>query len=518
MTHPIKRALISVSDKTGIVEFAQELNTLGIELVSTGGTKRALESAGLPVRSIQDITGYPEMMDGRVKTLHPRVHGALLARRDNPEDVRTLNEHAMAPIDLVVVNLYPFQQTVAKPGVTREDALENIDIGGPTMLRAAAKNHKFVAVVVRPEDYSVVTGEIRDNGGVTDNTRRRLALSAFEHTSTYDTAIAAWLTSQEETEGLPNTLCIQATKVDDLRYGENPHQRAAFYRTSISTDGLPDATVHQGKSLSYNNIIDLTAAYELCRELGDEPAAVVVKHTNPCGAATNSTSLVEAYRSALACDPISAFGGIVALNESPGADLAHLLTETFLEIIIAPEFSTESLEILSKKKNLRVVSMPLRPESFGPTDLEVRRIDGGLVVQDKDRSMVDLTQCDVVTERKPTADELKSLQFAWRVCKHVKSNAIVFARNQATAGIGAGQMSRIDSVKLCRLKAQEPLTETVMASDAFFPFRDGVDAAFESGATAIVQPGGSRRDEEVIAAANEHGMAMILTRMRHFKH
>ena len=518
MKHELKRALISVSDKAGIVDFARGLSALSVELVSTKNTKRTLEDAGLSVRSVQDITGYPEMMEGRVKTLHPRIHGGLLARRDNPEDVRALDEHAMAPIDLVVVNLYPFQQTVAKPGVTRQDALENIDIGGPTMLRAAAKNHNYVAVVVHPEDYDVVLSEMRDGGGVTAETRQRLALAAFDHTATYDTAISNWLHHQEEPDTLPSTLCLHATKMHDLRYGENPHQRAALYRTHVSTQGLPDATVHQGKALSYNNLIDLMAAYELCRELGDNPAAVVVKHTNPCNAATSKDGLLAAYKDALACDPISAFGGIVALNQSPEPELVGLLTETFLEIVVAPEFSPEALESFSRKKNLRVVSMPLQPGSFGPTDFEIRRVDGGIVVQDRDTNMVDLTACDIVTERPPTPDEMRSLQFAWRVAKHVKSNAIIFTRGTATAAVGAGQMSRIDSVKLCELKAQEPLPGTVMASDAFFPFRDGIDAAFKAGATAVVQPGGSRRDEEVIAAANEHGMAMVLTRTRHFKH
>jgi phosphoribosylaminoimidazolecarboxamide formyltransferase/IMP cyclohydrolase len=518
MTQPVQRALLSVSDKVGIVDFARGLSNLGIELISTGGTAKALREAGLNVRDVQDVTGYPEMMEGRVKTLHPRIHGGLLARRDNPEDMRALDEHAIATIDLLVVNLYPFAQTVANPDVTRNQAIEKIDIGGPTMLRAGAKNNDYVGVVVSPDDYNSVLAEIRETGGLSDATRQDLTVKVFEHTANYDAVISDWLRRQSGTDTLPETLSLQANKVQDLRYGENPHQRAALYRLGPANDGLPDAKIHQGKALSYNNLVDLNAAYDHCRDLTGGAAAVVVKHTNPCGAAVHSNDLSAAYRMARACDPISAFGGIVALNQTVEAELAELLIETFLEVIIAPAYSEDALQVLSKKKNLRVVALPLKPTAMLALPLNIRRVDGGFVAQDVDHHTVDITQCKVVTKRAPTADEFRALQFAWQVTKHVKSNAIVFTRGTVTAGIGAGQMSRVDAVKLAQMKAVEPLTGTVMGSDAFFPFRDGIDAAHEAGAIAIAQPGGSRRDEEVIAAADEHDMAMVFTGIRHFRH
>lgn len=524
MSHVVKRALLSVSDKRGIVELASRLAQLGVELVSTGGTRRTIAEAGIAVRSVADVTGYPEMMEGRVKTLHPRIHGAILARRGHPVDDQALSEHAIGPIDLLIVNLYPFRETVAKPDVTREEALDNIDIGGPTMLRAAAKNHPHVAVVVDPADYDLVIEEVSGGGGVTEATRRRLALAAFQHTASYDRAISEWLASQEpgrdtasELE-LPAELVVRAEKVSDLRYGENPHQAAALYR--LGGGGIADATIHQGKALSYNNLLDLAAAYDICRDLtaggADAPAAVVVKHTNPCGAALHEKGLAAAYRSARACDPISAFGGIVALNGTVGEELAGLLTETFLEVVVAPGYTDDALARLRKKKNLRVLSLPITPAASLPW--AIRRVDGGLLVQAVDTRRVALANCEVATERAPTAEELASLQFGWNLVKHVKSNAILFARGTTTAAVGAGQMSRVDSVQLARMKATEPLDGTILASDAFFPFRDGVDAAHDAGATAIVQPGGSRRDQEVIDACNEHGMAMVFTRTRHFRH
>ena len=521
MTHQVKRALISVSNKAGVAELGQGLEALGIEMISTGGTRRALTEAGVTVRGVADATGHPEMMDGRVKTLHPRIHGAILARRDHDGDMSELAKHAIDEIDLVVVNLYPFQKTVAREGVTLAEAVEQIDIGGPTMIRAAAKNHAHVAVVVAPEDYAVVLAELREHGGLTAATRQRLALAAFSHTAAYDAAITRYFQSVSsdapavpETVILPETITITAHKATDLRYGENPHQAAALYR--LGDGGLPDATIHQGKGLSYNNLLDLQAAYDICRDLTGGPASVVIKHTNPCGAAVHADGLAAAYRAARACDPISAFGGIVAFNDTVDLEAAELLMETFLEVVVAPGFSDEALARLKKKKNLRVVSLAGPRAASLPW--AIRRVDGGLLVQQADGLDVDLSACQVATERQPTPAELAALQFAWQCVKHIKSNAIVFTRGTATAAVGAGQMSRVDAVKLARMKATEPLTGTVLASDAFFPFRDGVDAAHEAGATAVVQPGGSRRDQEVIDACNEHGMTMIFTGARHFRH
>jgi phosphoribosylaminoimidazolecarboxamide formyltransferase/IMP cyclohydrolase len=520
MTIRIRRALLSVSDKTGIVEFGRALQGLGVELVSTGGTARKLSEAGVAVRPVEEITGYPEMMDGRVKTLHPRVHGGILARRNHAGDQADLDRHAISAIDLVVVNLYPFQKTVARPKVKRSDAVEQIDIGGPTMVRAAAKNHADVAVVVSPDDYSGIVEELEKEGTLSEGTRRRLALNAFAHTASYDAAITRWLQTQELEDGdspLPDSLHVTAQKVRDLRYGENPHQQAALYSLQPNaTTGVENATIHQGKALSYNNLLDMSAAYDLCRELTGGPGAVVVKHTNPCGAAVSSTTIADAYRAARACDPISAFGGIVALNQTVDGELAELLTETFLEVIVAPAYAPEALTLLARKKNLRVLALPLERPAGLPWAL--RRVDGGLLVQEVDTRQVDLNQCEVVTQRVPTAEELASMQFGWQVVKHVKSNAIIFTQGNATAAVGAGQMSRVDAVKLAQMKATGSLKGTALASDAFFPFRDGVDAAHAAGATAVVQPGGSRRDQEVIDACNEHDMTMIFTRTRHFRH
>ncbi|MFT7623987.1 MAG: phosphoribosylaminoimidazolecarboxamide formyltransferase/IMP cyclohydrolase [Myxococcota bacterium] len=521
MSHRVKRALLSVSDKTGIADLGRALAELGVEVLSTGGTARTLAAAGVPVQKVADVTGFPELMDGRVKTLHPRIHGAILARRDNEADLAELAKHDITGIDLVVVNLYPFRKTVADPDVAHSVALDNIDIGGPTMLRASAKNHPSVAVVVSPDDYSTVVAEIREAGGVSDGTRQGLALKAFAHTAAYDGDITRWLSVQcvsaQGGEDMPPVLSVAATKISDLRYGENPHQKAALYQLGDA----PALTQHQGKGLSYNNLLDLQAAFDMCREITGGPAAVVVKHTNPCGAAMHTDGLVAAYNAARACDPISAFGGIVAVNQTVEADLAALLTETFLEVIVAPGYSPEALQALKRKKNLRVVTLPLTPQDSLPW--AIRRVDGGLLVQEVDIAPKSLAACEVATTRKPTQEELTSLQFAWQLCKHVKSNAILFARDcdargAATAAVGAGQMSRVDAVKLARMKATASLAGSVLASDAFFPFRDGVDAAHEAGATAIVQPGGSKRDKEVIDACNEHGMAMVFTGQRHFRH
>jgi len=515
VSHRVRRALLSVSDKSNLGDFGTALSAQGIELVSTGGTAKALREAGLSVRAVEEVTGYPEMMEGRVKTLHPRIHGGLLARRNHPEDAAALDKHAIAPIDLLVVNLYPFRQTVRKSDVTRADAVENIDIGGPTMLRAAAKNHQDVAVVVNPSDYDIVVKEIQETGGVTESTRRRLAIDAFAHTSSYDASITDWLRVQEGADPLPDSLTVTMQKMQELRYGENPHQRAALYSSGLPGGGIPEATIHQGKALSYNNLLDLTAAYDMCRDLTGGPGAIVVKHTNPCGAAIHQSGLAAAYRTARACDPVSAFGGIVALNGTVDNELAEELIETFLEVVVAPSYTDDALEILGKKKNLRVVSLPLdAPRS----ELVYRQVDGGVLVQQRDTLNVDLADCECPTERKPTQQELHAMQFGWQVCKHVKSNAILFARGTATAAVGAGQMSRVDAVNLAEMKAVEPLTGTVLASDAFFPFRDGIDAAHKAGATAVVQPGGSRRDQEVIDACNEHGMTMIFTGNRDFRH
>jgi phosphoribosylaminoimidazolecarboxamide formyltransferase / IMP cyclohydrolase len=515
----IRRAIISVSDKRGLVELATALARHGVEILSTGGTAKELEAAGLKTTQIAAYTGAPEILDGRVKTLHPRIHGGLLGR-PIPAHEAEMAKHDIEPIDLVVVNLYPFRETIARAGVTLEEAIENIDIGGPSMLRSAAKNHERVTVVVDPSDYRFVVEEMDASGGqVSHDTRFRLARKVFAHTAAYDGAIAAYLSLQGESDGFPGVLTTQLTKSRSLRYGENPHQSAAFYADSGlgARPTLARAEVLQGKELSYNNLLDLDAALECVLDLVG-PAAVVVKHTNPCGVALGA-NVLEAYRKARETDPVSAFGGIVAVNAAVGADLAAELADTFLECVIAPSFSADAREVLGKKKNLRLVECGSIPQPLpAGTGWAVRSVSGGLLVQSPDRKLVAARDAKVVSKRPPTEEELAALDFAWRVCKHVKSNAIVFARPGQTVGVGAGQMSRVDSVKIAVSKAKLPLAGTVVGSDAFFPFRDGLDELAKAGATAVIQPGGSVRDDEVIAAADEHGMAMLFTGMRHFRH
>jgi len=512
----VKRAILSVSDKRGLVDLARGLAAQGIEILSTGGTARELAAAGVKTTAIQDYTGAPEILDGRVKTLHPKVHGGLLGR-PIPAHEDEMARHGIEPIDLVVVNLYPFRQTVQK-GAPFEEVIENIDIGGPSMLRSASKNFERVAVVVDPADYPTLLAELA-TGGITRATRFALAKKAFAYTAAYDADIAAYLSSVPDGGGerdpFPGVLTLQVQKLFPLRYGENPHQKAAFYcAPDAAPDSLARAQVLQGKELSYNNLLDLDAAYGCVRELAG-PAAVIVKHTNPCGVALGE-DLAAAYARARATDPVSAYGGIVAVNRPIGADLARLLSETFLECVIAPSYDPAALEILGGKKNLRLVATgPWQEPAPAPA---VRSVSGGLLVQTADQAIVPAASARVVTRRGATAEELADLDFAWRVAKHVKSNAIVFARGGQTVGVGAGQMSRVDSVKIAVSKAQLPIAGTVVASDAFFPFRDGVEALADAGATAVIQPGGSVRDDEVIAAADERGLAMVFTGMRHFRH
>ena len=515
----ITRALISVSYKRGIIEFSKVLANYGVEILSTGGTAKLLREAGLTVKDVSDFTGFPEMLDGRVKTLHPKVHGGLLGMRSNPEHVAKMKEHGIENIDMVVVNLYPFEATIAKEGCRLEDAIENIDIGGPTMLRSAAKNYPDVTVLVDSHDYATVLDEMRDNdGAVSAATNFGLAVKVFQHTAAYDGAISNYLGARltGEVQEYPPTYTLQVKKAQDLRYGENPHQTAAFYvESGISEPCVSNAHQLQGKELSFNNIIDLDAAIETVKEF-EQSAAVIIKHTNPCGAALADSPLT-AYLKARECDPVSAFGGIVGFNRNVDADTARELTSTFLEAVIAPGYTDEALDIFTAKKNVRVMQVPLL-DSYVAKGYDLKRVTGGLMVQARDLGMINALDCRVVTERTPSPAEYEALDFAWRVCKHVKSNAIVFTNRDQTVGIGAGQMSRVDSSKIAVQKALLPTQGTVLASDAFFPFRDGVDAAAEAGVIAIIQPGGSVRDEEVIKAANEHGIAMIFTNMRHFRH
>jgi phosphoribosylaminoimidazolecarboxamide formyltransferase/IMP cyclohydrolase len=515
----ITRALISVSDKNGIIEFSQQLAGYGVELLSTGGTAKLLRDAGLTVKDVSEFTGFPEMLDGRVKTLHPKVHGGLLGMRSNPEHVAKMKEHGIENIDMVVVNLYPFEATTAKEGCHLEDAIENIDIGGPTMLRSAAKNYPDVTVLVDSADYAEVLEEMKASAGaVSATTNFALAVKVFQHTAAYDGAISNYLGARLNgavTE-FPPTFTLQVKKAQDLRYGENPHQSAAFYiEKQISEPCVANAVQLQGKELSFNNIIDLDAAIETVKEF-QKSAAVIIKHTNPCGAALADSPLT-AYLKARECDPVSAFGGIVGFNRTVDAETAKELTSTFLEAVIAPGYSEEALAIFTAKKNVRVMQVPLL-DHYTAGGFDLKRVTGGLLLQGRDLGMVTALDCRVVSERTPTASEYEALDFAWRVCKHVKSNAIVFSNRDQTVGIGAGQMSRVDSSKIAVQKALLPTRGTVLASDAFFPFRDGVDAAAEAGVTAIIQTGGSVRDEEVIKAANEHGIAMLFTSMRHFRH
>jgi phosphoribosylaminoimidazolecarboxamide formyltransferase / IMP cyclohydrolase len=531
----IHRALISVSDKTGLVEFAQNLKRHGIEIISTGGTAKLLRENGLNVRDVSEVTGFPEMLDGRVKTLHPKVHGGILGIRDNPEHRARMREHGIEPIDMVVVNLYPFRQTIRRPDVTMSEAIENIDIGGPAMIRSAAKNHNDVAVVVDPADYSMIT-EMLDKWdcSLPQSVRYQLALTAFQHTADYDREIARFIASRQPAEAgagaeLPQEIELDLKKVNNLRYGENPHQRAALYQVAGGNErGVATAHQLQGKELSYNNLIDSDAAWELVMELhrmhlrdtggitqGVPHTCAIIKHTNPCGAGAAASAL-ESFNRARATDPVSAFGGIIAFSGAVDADAANEIAEMFAEVIIAPDFTEEAKKILNAKKNLRV----LRMEELGAdtANLELRRISGGVLVQDRDAELLDEAKLQIVGDRKPSPSELRALRFAWAICKHVKSNAIVYAKEDQLIGVGAGQMSRVDSVMIGAMKAKLPIEGSVLASDAFFPFRDGVDEAAKHGITAIIQPGGSVRDKEVIEAANEHKLAMLFTGIRHFKH
>jgi len=524
MDRKVKRALLSVTDKSGLAALGRALEALGVELVSTGGTAAALREAGVAVREVADLTGAPEMLDGRVKTLHPRVHGGILADRDNVDHQAQVTAFGLPEIDLVVVNLYRFEDTVARPDVTRAKAVANIDIGGPTMIRAAAKNHRFVAVVTDPADYEAIVSELRTRGGcLSERTRRRLAARAFRRTADYDEAIATWLAAQEAAEepdeadagSFPPALSLRFERTLEMRYGENPHQPAALYRqVGVPPAGWFRATLHQGKPVSFNNLVDLEAAVALATDLRD-PACVIVKHTNPCGAASAAPSLHEAWVRALETDPQSAFGGIVALSGEVDEALAAELAEVFLEVIVAPSFSEGALARLARKKNLRVVSW----QDWGQTPAVAwKQVTGGLLAQTSDRSPEEVRACRVVTKRAPSEEEWAALDFAWRVVKHVKSNAIVVADGRGLVGVGAGQMSRVDSTEIALTKARRATAGCVLASDAFFPFRDSIDRAAAAGIRAIVQPGGSIRDAESIAAADEHDLAMVLTDVRHFRH
>jgi phosphoribosylaminoimidazolecarboxamide formyltransferase / IMP cyclohydrolase len=538
----IQRAILSVTDKTGLVDFARKLAALNIELISTGGTAKLLRDAGVTVKDISELTGFPEMLDGRVKTLHPKVHGGILHRREDPKHVAAVAEHGIEPIDMVVVNLYAFEKTAAKPGVEFEELIENIDIGGPSMIRSAAKNFHDVAIVTSPSDYDAIADELSRSGGtLSHETKWRLAQTAFATTAAYDSAIASTLErvtpdfqlpSQSET--FPQTLRLTFHKNLDLRYGENPHQKAAMYSDG-SGAGVANARQLQGKELSFNNIVDLQAAWDLAQEF-EEPVCAIIKHTNPCGIATGKT-LTEAYKRALECDPVSAFGGVIGVNRSIDGDAAEEMHKLFLEVIAAPGFDETAKAKFATKKNLRLVEVidprspgRIRPgadpstgsgqaeASAAPRKWVLKNISGGLLVQDDDAGSLQDSDLKVVTQRPPTPEETRAMLFAWKVCKHVKSNAIVYARDGQTVGVGAGQMSRVDAAKLGAMKAHLLLQGTVAASDAFFPFPDGVEEIAKAGATAIIQPGGSQRDPEVIAAADRLGLAMLLTGVRHFRH
>ena len=504
------RVLISVTDKTGIIDFAHGLSSLGAEIISTGGTARMLRENGIAVRDVSDVTGFPEMLDGRVKTMHPRIAGGILAQRARPEHMQAIAEHGIAPIDIVVVNLYRFEEVAAKAGARLDELIENIDIGGPTLIRSAAKNHQDVAVVVSPADYPAILEELRQRGGLSPETKWALAKKAFRTTADYDAAISARL-AQVGADGheLPAELAVRAPKLMDLRYGENPHQAAALYGRRGA--GVAGAEQLQGKELSYNNLVDLDAAWQLACEFS-APAVAIIKHTNPCGVGENP-SLAEAWRKALECDPVSAFGSVVGINREIDEDTAKEIAKLFVEAIAAPAYSEPALAILASKKNLRL--MRIAP---GLDRLVVKSISGGYLAQTADRAVLDRSQCEIKTQRAPSDEEWRGLEFAWKVVKHVKSNAIVYARAGQTVGIGAGQMSRVDSAKLGAMKAVLPLAGTVVASDAFFPFPDGVEEAAKAGATAIIQPGGSKGDGDVITTADRLGLAMVFTGVRHFRH
>jgi phosphoribosylaminoimidazolecarboxamide formyltransferase/IMP cyclohydrolase len=519
--------LLSVTDKTGLVEFAQALAGFRVELVSTGGTARTLREAGLAVKDISDLTGFPEMLDGRVKTLHPKVHGGLLYIRGNAEHESAVAAHGIEPIDMVVVNLYAFEKTAAKPGVAFGHLIENIDIGGPSMVRSAAKNFEDVAIVTRVADYPALIEELQANSGaLTRQTRWRLAKQAFSTTAAYDTAIANTLDriadapapdqpASPDTTSLPSILRINFPLAQSLRYGENPHQRAALYSDGSGL-GVAGANQLQGKELSFNNLVDLDACWELAQEF-DEPAVIIVKHTNPCGAATGAT-VVEAYQKALAADPVSAFGGVIGINRTVDGDAAAEIAKLFVEAIAAPAFTPEARERFAAKKNLRLVQIKSAEIKAAQPRHVVKHVSGGLLLQDADTGKVEESELKVVSSRPPTAEELRSLLFAWRICKHVKSNAIVYAKDGQTLGVGAGQMSRVDAAKFGAMKAVLPLTGCVAASDAFFPFPDGLETVAAAGATAVIQPGGSVKDQDVIAAADRLGIAMVFTGIRHFRH
>jgi phosphoribosylaminoimidazolecarboxamide formyltransferase/IMP cyclohydrolase len=515
----IQRAILSVTDKSGLVEFARKLAGMGVELVSTGGTAKLLRESGIAVKDISELTGFPEMLDGRVKTLHPKVHGGILHRRQDSAHRAAVAEHDIPAIDMVVVNLYAFEKTAAKPGVHFDEVIENIDIGGPSMIRSAAKNFQDVAVVTSPSDYDSIAAEMsRSAGALSSETKWRLAQKAFATTAAYDSAIASTLERVSVNghfelrgpEGFPQTLRLSFEKTMDLRYGENPHQKAAMYSDGTGL-GVANARQLQGKELSYNNIVDLQAAWDLAQDF-DETVCGIVKHTNPCGVATGKT-LAEAYVRALECDPVSAFGGVIGVNRPIDAAAAAEMAKLFLEVIAAPSFDGSAKEIFASKKNLRLVEVPAAQQQW-----VLKNISGGMLVQDADLHQLTDSELKVVTKRPPTPEEKRALLFAWKVCKHVKSNAILYARDGQTVGVGAGQMSRVDACKVGAMKAQLPLKGTVAASDAFFPFPDGVEEIAKTGATAIIQPGGSVRDQEVIEAADRLGLAMIFTGVRHFRH
>ena len=524
---PVRRALLSVSDKTGLIDLAKALNAQGVELLSTGGTAKAIREAGLPVKDVSEITNFPEMMDGRVKTLHPMVHGGLLALRDNASHVAAMKEHGIVDIDLLVVNLYPFEATVAA-GAGYDDCIENIDIGGPAMIRAAAKNHGFVNVIVDVEDYAPLLAELEANNCATGmRFRQKMAMTAYSRTAAYDAAVSAWMADQQGDQA-PRRRAIAGTLAQSLRYGENPHQNAAFYVDGSKRPGVATAQQHQGKELSYNNINDTDAAFELVAEFdpSEGPACAIIKHANPCGV-SRGTTMLEAYKNAFNCDRTSAFGGIIALNQKLDAATAEEITKIFTEVVIAPEVDDEAKAIFAGKKNLRLLTTGGLPDVTSGGRVW-RQVAGGYLVQDRDNGRLEMGDLKVVTKRAPTDKELADLMFAWRVAKHVKSNAIVYVKNGATVGVGAGQMSRVDSTRIAARKSQDmadvlglagPLTKgSVVASDAFFPFSDGLMTAAEAGATAVIQPGGSMRDDEVIKAADEAGLAMVFTGMRHFRH
>lgn len=510
----IKRALISVSDKTGIVEFVRELNRLGVEIISTGGTAKILKEAGVNVIDVSQYTGFPEIMDGRVKTLHPLIHAGILARRDNPYDVETMEKLGIKPIDMVVVNLYPFEATVKKESVTLEDAIENIDIGGPTLLRASAKNYKHVTVVVDPDDYSSVVEDIK-KGEVLLEKRLELAKKVFSHTARYDALISDYLSKITKDEEFKTEWTLPLKMISTLRYGENPHQKAALY-TINKKSSLTDAELLQGKEMSFNNYLDTHSSVLLISEF-DEPACVIVKHNNPCGVAIGE-DIHSAYKKAFECDPISAFGGIIGFNREVDKKTAEEVVRTFYEVIVAPDFDTDALEIFGRKKDLRLLRFPALFYKINPSGFDLKRILGGFIVQQWDTVEDEFSQTKVVTKRKPSEEEWRALKFAWRVCKHVKSNAIVYAKEDRTVGLGIGQTSRVFSVKIGAMHAVTQLKGTVVASDGFFPFRDNIDVLAQNGVTAIIQPGGSVRDSEVIDAANQYNMAMVFTGIRHFRH